>query len=303
MYPVFSPEAKPSSWYVTCCLHDEDSAPWPPLRGMRLRFSPLSILILFFAGSALTGCAKVSVSPQPAERPDPASEYRVIETEKFIPAWVEVCDFGFSDSSIAENRDPLTRAENLLRKSSAQDRDTNIARGVAAAVSIATVKKLDRAGLPTVRIPYDDTVLYPGNNLLVTGRLLHVDEGNRFTRIGVGLGAGASTLDTEVHVYRVSQGERAEVLSFTTHADSGKMPGLAESLPLGVFLIGPITAFTMVEDSASTGQRIYSSEVDYLAAETGDQIARYISQYSAEELWITPENAKSPNLVAPPANG
>jgi hypothetical protein len=271
---------------------------------MRPRFGLFSILVLFlFAGSSLTGCAKVSVSPQSAERPDPGSEYRVIETEKFIPAWVEVCDFGFSDSSITENRDPITRAENLLRKSSVEERDAKIAHSVAEAVSISTVKKLDNAGLPTVRIPYNDNVLYPGNNLLITGRFLNIDEGNRLTRVGVGLGAGASTLDSEVHVYRVSQGERAEVLSFTTHADSGRMPGLAESLPLGVFLIGPITAFTMIEDTASTGQKLYSSEVDYLAAETGDQIARYISQYSADQLWINPEKAKSPTLVAPSTNG
>jgi len=270
---------------------------------MRLRFRLVLVFLSLFAGSLLVGCAKVSVSPQSAEHPDPASEYRAIETEKHVPAWVEVCDFGFSDSSITENRDPLSRAENLLRKSSEQERDAKIAHSAAEAVSIATVKKLDRAGLPTVRIPYDDNVLYPGNNLLITGRFLNIDEGNRLTRVGVGLGAGASTLDTEVHVYRVSQNERAEVLSFTTHADSGRMPGLAESLPLGVFLIGPITAFTMVENTASTGQKLYVSEVDYLAAETGDQIARYISQYSAEQLWITPEKAKTPNLVAPAANG
>jgi len=272
---------------------------------MRLRFlanSLLGISLIAISGS-FNACAKVSVSPQSAQRPDPAREYRVIETERFVPAWVEVCDFKFNGSSITENRDPLARAENMLRKSSEQDRDIKIAHGVAEAISISTVKKLDRAGLPTVRIPYDDQVLYPGNNLLITGRFVDIDEGNRLTRVGVGLGAGASHLDTEVHVYRVSQGERAEILSFTTHADSGKMPGLAESLPLGVFLIGPITLFTTMEDTASTGQKLYSTEVDYLGAETGDQIARYITQYAAGQLWITPEQAKPPNLVAPAENG
>ena len=256
------------------------------------------LAVALFGASSLSACAKVSVSPQSTERPNPVSDYRVIETEKFEPAWIEVCDFEFAPSSVTENWDPVNRAVNLVERQSKEDRDAKLAHGVAAAVSISTVKKLDRAGLPVVRIPYDDNVLYPGNNLLVTGRLLNIDEGNRLTRVGVGLGAGASYLDSEVHVYRVSQGQRAEVLAFTTHADSGKMPGLAESLPLGMFLIGPITLFSTIQNTASTGQKLYSSEVDYLAAETGDQIARYIAQYSAEELWIAPENAKSPNLVA-----
>ena len=72
-----------------------------------------------------------------------------------------------------------------------------------------------------------------GNFLLVTGRLVQVDEGNRFTRIAVGLGAGESRLATEVRVYRVTNGERAEVLRFTTRANSGKMPGALASLGVG----------------------------------------------------------------------
>jgi hypothetical protein len=80
-------------------------------------------------------------------------------------------------------------------------------------------------GLRAVRVPPDsDRPLYD-NTLLITGRLTRVDEGNRLTRIAFGLGAGESRLTTEVHVFRVNHGERAEVLSFTTHADSGKMPG------------------------------------------------------------------------------
>ena len=271
---------------------------------MRLRSLLVPILgVSLIATCSFSACAKVSVSPQSAEHPDPVSHYQVIETERFMPAWIEVCDFEFSDSSVTENGDPLNRAVNLLRKSSAEDRRAEIAHDAAAALSVSTVRRLDQAGLTAVRIPYNDDVLYPGNNLLVTGRFIDVDEGNRLARVGIGLGAGVSRLDTEVHVYRVSHGERAEVLAFTTHADSGKMPGLAESLPLGVFLIGPITVFTAIEDSASTGQKIYSSEIDYLAGETGDQIARYLSQYSAEELWIPPESANSPNLVAAGANG
>jgi len=73
---------------------------------------------------------------------------------------------------------------------------------------------------------------------------IDVDEGNRFTRIALGLGAGESRLATEVHIFRVMHGERAEVLAFTTHADSGKMPGLILSMGAGELLLGPVTPIT-----------------------------------------------------------
>jgi hypothetical protein len=65
----------------------------------------------------------------------------------------------------------------------------------------------------------------PSNVLLVSGRLINANEGNRLTRIALGCG-----LDTEVHVSRVANGERVQVLAFRTHADSGKMPRLLRSL-------------------------------------------------------------------------
>ena len=88
-------------------------------------------------------------------------------------------------------------------------------------------------------------------------------------------------------------GERAEVLAFTTHANSGKMPGVAASLGFGEMLLGPITLITGVEDAVSSGQKIYVSQIDYLASETGDQITRYLSQYAAAEGWIPREQGEA----------
>ena len=267
---------------------------------MRLRLYCLiseRTLVYFMLSVILAACGGLAVTPQSAQRLDPALDYQVIETERIIPAWFEVRDFEFSSSSVIENASPFHRATELLLQSSAEERSVEIARATAASLSEQAVKRLDQAGLMAIRIRYDSEGLMAGDNLLVTGRLIDVDEGNRLTRVAVGLGAGESTLDTEVHVFRVAQGERAEVLSFTTHADSGRMPGLGESMGFGVFFIGPITALTALEEAASTGQKIYSTEMDYLASETGDQIADYLLQYSADESWIPANKAKSVNLV------
>jgi hypothetical protein len=248
--------------------------------------------------TALATCARLSISPQATQRPDPVLAHQAIETERRVPDWIEVYDFHFSTASVQENASPLQRTLDLLSQDSAEARCNEVAADAAANLSVQTVKRLDQMGFLVIRIPRDDDVPMPGNNLVVTGRLIDVDEGNSLTRIAIGLGAGESTLDTEVKVYRVSHGERAEVLAFTTHADSGMMPGLAESMPLGVFLIGPITVLSTVRDIVMTGQKIYSTQMEYLASETGDQISNYLSQYAADESWIPGYKAKSVHLVA-----
>jgi Domain of unknown function (DUF4410) len=246
----------------------------------------------------LAGCAQVSLTPRAAEVPNPLAVSDALDAAQTPPVQVAVRDFNFSPSSVHENGSPLNRGIDLFRRSSAEQRHVEIGRDAAAALSAQAAKRLTKAGLPAVRVPSDSDMPLYDNTLLVTGRLNKVDEGNRFTRIALGLGVGESRLDTEVHVFRVMHGERAEVLAFTTHADSGMMPGLVPSMGVGQLLLGPITLITAIEDTASSGQKIYSSQLDYLAGETADQVAAYLSQYSADEGWIPRSKARSVKLAA-----
>ena len=247
--------------------------------------------------TVLAGCAKVSVTPESIRPPEPAAAMNAIEAEPTFPAQIEVRDFDFRVNDVIENRSPLNRAIDLVRSTSAEEREDAIGREVAEAVAKQTARKLDKAGLSATRVARDSDTSLSGNFLLVTGHLVDVDEGNRFTRVALGLGAGESRLATEVHVYRVTNGERAEVLSFTTRANSGKMPGVAASLGMGEMFVGPITLISGIEDAVSSGQKIYSSQIEYLAGETSDQVARYLSQYAASEGWISRSKAKSVHLA------
>ena len=259
--------------------------------------SRFSIFVFVVLAALLSGCATVSVTPESIRPPDPSIALNAIEAEPTPPAQIAVTDFTFSPESVTENRAPLNRAIDLVRSSSADDRRIEIGRDVAAVLSEQTAKRLDKVGLQATRVPSDSDISLSGNFLLVTGRLIDVDEGNRFTRVAFGLGLGESRLATEVHVYRVVNGERAEVLSFTTHANSGKMPGVAESLGFGELVLGPVTVITGIEEVLSSGQKIYSSQIEYLAGETSDQVARYLAQYAASEGWIPMNKAKSVHLA------
>jgi hypothetical protein len=246
----------------------------------------------------LAGCAAVSLTPSAIQPPKPALVSDAIEAEPTVPVQIAVRDFTFSPSSVKENAAPLHRATDLFRSSSVEERRIEIGNDTAAKLSEQAADRLGKIDLPAIRIAADSDAPLYDNTLLVTGRLIDVDEGNRFTRIALGLGAGESRLATEVHVFRVMHGQRAEVLAFSTYADSGRMPGVILSIGAGEFLLGPITAITVVEDVASSGQKIYSSQMEYLAGKTAGQVANYLSQYSADEGWIPQSKAKSVKLAA-----
>ncbi|MBV8450667.1 MAG: DUF4410 domain-containing protein [Deltaproteobacteria bacterium] len=257
------------------------------------------MLISIILPAVFAACAQLSISPQPVQPSDPAVAAHAIEAEPVPPNKVMVRDFEVSPSSVRENSSPLHRFINLFRQGSPEEYRLKIGRAAAASLSEQTLKRLNKLGLGASRIPGDKNVSMPDNNiLLVTGRLINANEGNRLTRIALGGGAGESSLDTEVHVFRVAYGERAKVLAFTTHADSGKMPGLLPSMGVGELFVGTITILAKAKGGVSTGQKIYSSQIDHLASRTGDEVARYLSQYAAQEGWIPRENAQSVRLAA-----
>jgi hypothetical protein len=76
------------------------------------------------------------------------------------------------------------------------------------------------------------------------------------------------------------------------------MPGLLPSMGVGEMVLGPITMLTAIEDAASSGQKIYASQIEYLSGKTADQVANYLSQYSADNGWIPRSKAKRVKLAA-----
>lgn len=257
------------------------------------RISTVAALSLAFAG-----CASVSVTPEPIRPPDPAVAINAIEAERTYPAQIEVRDFDFAPDAVTENTSVFHQATDLVRSSTPEQRRVEIGHDAAVTLSNEIAKRLQKNGFNVTRVASDSDVALHGNFLLITGRLIDVDEGNRFERVAVGLGSGESRLVAEVHVFRVVNGEKAEVLTFITDATSGKMPGIAASMGLGELVLGPVTALTAAENAASSGQKIYSSQIEYLAGESGNEVARYLSQYSAAQGWIPTSKAKSVHLAS-----
>lgn len=66
----------------------------------------------------------------------------------------------------------------------------------------------------------------PPNALLITGQFVDVNEGNRTRRLVIGLGTGQAAIDTKFQVISHAASGQRVLAEFTTHTDSGEMPGL-----------------------------------------------------------------------------
>ena len=130
---------------------------------------------------------------------------------------------------------------------------------------------------------------------LIDGQFMTVDEGNPLRRLVVGFGDGASTVESQVQVYQGPDGRK--LLAFTTQSDSGKMPGAAPMLGAGAVVSGGVTAGMVVANAAVSGVKTYKSDVARMAATSGDQVARYLSEFFAKQGWIRADQVRKARMV------
>jgi len=98
---------------------------------------------------------------------------------------------------------------------------------------------------------------------LVSGEIVRLDQGSRALRAGVGLGMGATDLQTRVRVTAIHANGRTKILTFQTRGRSGLEPGAALGVATGgASLVG--TGAGLVGGSLPG----ISSDIDRTAFET-----------------------------------
>ena len=239
--------------------------------------SSRSLMVYFVAAVAIVGCAGASVTPG-STTPPPA-------TAAARPARIVVDDFAFSASQVSENSAIGARLMNSLSSTPAEQRQENLGNQAADTLASEIAKQLEELGFTVVR---GRSSTQPANgDLVIDGKFLNLDEGNRLRRLMIGFGAGASKLDTQVNVFTVAGAERQPLMQFTTHADSGKMPGAAVTMGAGAAAQGGATVGMTAANAGLAGGKIYTSQLDYLSDKTADQVVAYLSQYFAQQGWIS----------------
>jgi len=146
------------------------------------------------------------------------------------PTAVVVYDFAATPEEVKLNSAVLNRVR--MQVSGAQeDEKAKLAHKIASNFSESLIKDLQRTGVPVSKgitgMPP------PDNSLAVQGDFLLIDEGNRARRTAIGLGVGASKVETHVECYLNQLDRNVMVTEFTAISRSSRKPGAAETMGAG----------------------------------------------------------------------
>ncbi|MFM0695500.1 DUF4410 domain-containing protein [Paraburkholderia graminis] len=147
------------------------------------------------------------------------------------------------------------------------------------------VRELQSMGLRAVRV--DGPAPMNENALVVEGNFQTIDEGKRRRRVLIGLGAGKSEVSASIQIlYKPAAGTPIELQSFSANADSGHMPGIAETAGVGA-------AAAHVATAAATGTALHGASeakqggMSGDAKKLGDSIAKQIAAVSTANGWMS----------------
>jgi len=205
----------------------------------------------------------------------------VLTTEKNLPrpSRILVYDFAVSEREITEYQGIMRQQPSIKDPA---ERERLIAQEVKDALAEEVADGLRKLGFTVERVSRATTVAE--NELLIDGQFLTVEEGSPLRRLVIGFGSGNSTVKSRAQVYR--GGSSRKVLEFTTHSDSGSLPGAAPMLGAGAAVQGGVTAGMVVANTAVSGVKTYKSDVVRMAAASGDHVVRYLSEFFAQQSWI-----------------
>jgi hypothetical protein len=201
------------------------------------------------------------------------------------PEVVLVYDLAFTDADVQPDRAPLKRLVAHVSGGSQTQRADQIGQGVANAFADDLVEGLRALGYDAQRATLDTPVT--SRALLVSGKFVNVDEGNRLRRLVIGFGAGGSSLDADVDVHYVVQNEPIKLTEFTAHADSGHMPGAAATMGVGAAAQAS-AAGMVVANAAIGGVKEHRSGAERLAGESAKKTVAYLADYFTQQGWTPP---------------
>ncbi|MFM0737266.1 DUF4410 domain-containing protein [Paraburkholderia xenovorans] len=229
-------------------------------------------LLLSGCASAAPGTTEVSAAPH--VRADVIYVYSFDATSDQVKM----------DSGIA------TKLSTAMSGESSAQQQYRTAMATREQVADEIVRELQSKGLRAVRV--DGPVPANQSALIVEGNFNTIDQGKRRRRMLIGLGAGKSEVGASVEVlYQPANGTPMPLQSFSADADSGHMPGIAETAGVGA-------AAGHVAMAAATGASLHGvSEAKHDSVATdakklGDSIAKQIAAASVANGWMSAERVE-----------
>lgn len=239
--------------------------------------------IVLMLATAFSACAQTAVRPAMRVTADRLSPPPRIYVYDVLTDGARVTEYTGILRQQPSNPDPAERRREI--------RESAIA--AFQSVLMLDLKKLGFAAQLVSR----STPVAP-DELVLDSRLQAVHPGDPLRRLILGLGSGASSFEITISAFQGP--ERRKLLEFTILADSGRMPGAAVMLPAGAAVHGGITTSLVASSAASSSFSAYQTNVTQMAASSANQAARYLSEFFAEQGWISPHRVKKARIAYNP---
>ncbi len=220
------------------------------------------------------GCADAKTTEQSYQAP--------ISTAR--PSAIVIYPFAVSPSEVTMNQGIFRKAYVAMSGANQTDEQVQLADQTAHNVCVQVAANLTNKGITTTCLNRG-TPPSGSNVLIIDGNFTDIHEGKRLRRMVIGLGAGQSTLDTVVQGYQKTDQGSQQVMDFSTHADSGYMPGVGITGPAGAAAGGAAAAASLGVNVAATGVKNVTSSTGFLADQTAKQIVDQVSGYYAAQGW------------------
>jgi len=223
---------------------------------------------------AAFGCAGAKVTQQSSAAPISATP----------PTAVVVYPFAVDASDVSLNSGIFQVAyRNMSGEDQSAEQD-QLAHQTAQNICVQVATNLTQKGITTTCLQRG--VPPTGSNVLILdGQFTDISEGNRLRRMVIGLGVGASKVDTVVQVVQKTDQGSTEVIDFSTSADSGYMPGAGITGPAGAAAGGTAAAVSLGVNVAAGGVKNVTSSTGYLVDKTSDQIVQQVVNYYNRQGW------------------
>jgi hypothetical protein len=219
----------------------------------------------------LSGCTSVEVTP------DAAAAEKLPQ-----PSRVLVYDFAVTPDEI--QLDPIGSAvAQKLDGAAKSAQEVKTGHAVADALAKHLVDRIQGMGLPAQRV--SGPVPSAGNDVLIMGQLVSIDQGNEAERMIIGLGAGRSQVEAHAQVYQTAAGKPVEIESMSGAAKSGLTPGAAETMGVGA-LAGHLLVSTAVTAGGQFANQELSASVKAEAERLGDDLADNLKTLFVKQGWV-----------------
>jgi hypothetical protein len=198
------------------------------------------------------------------------------------PTQILVYDFATSPSEVSPDSVAAGRLSGASDDPDETAEREQLERQVAVIVAEDVASELRELGLPATRwygAPPAGAHIYA-----IEGQFITIDEGNAFSRMLIGFGAGGTEVRTLVQAYYISGGQKSLLGEAEVSAESSKKPGLAAAIPVGAAVTSIGTAAAVQSGIGVISEM--NTDVQEGAEDTAEAVVELLKPRMEEQGWI-----------------